>query len=170
MTGSPVEVRRIAADEWREFKSVRLAALAESPAAFGSTREREAAFDDDVWQERARIGSCSEDRAMYLAWSGDLPVGIVGGNRDDDGHVELVAMWVSPDVRGQAVGQRLVSAVLDFARATGTDRLELWVVRGNDPAQRLYETMGFTVTGDFQALPRDPCKDEVRMRHPLSGR
>lgn len=167
MSVAPVEVRRVAAAEWQAFKSVRLAALAESPSAFGSTHEREVAYDDGVWQERARIGSYSADRAMFLAWSDDRPVGIVGGNRDDDGHVELVAMWVSPDARRGAVGQRLVTAVLDFARATGTDRVELWVVRGNDSAQRLYETMGFAVTGDFQPLPSDPCKDEVRMRHPL---
>ncbi len=168
MTAPVAEVRRIGADEWSAFREVRLAALAESPAAFGSTLEREIAFDDDVWQERASIGSCSDDRAMFLAWSGERPVGIVGGHRDDDGHVELVAMWVSSDVRGQAVGQRLVSAVLDFARATGTEWVELWVVRGNDPAQRLYETMGFAVISDVQPLPSDPCKDEVRMRHRLT--
>ena len=168
MNGTLVDVRRVAAEEWPAFKAVRLAALAESPAAFGSTLERELAFEDDIWQERARIGSHSDDRAMFLAWSGDHAVGLVGGNRDDDGHVELVAMWVSPDVRGRAVGQRLVAAVLDFARATSTDRVELWVVTGNEPAQRLYESMGFAVTGDFQPLPNDPCKDEVRMRHPLT--
>ena len=32
-----------------------------------------------------------------------------------------------------------------------------------------HEAMGFAVTGDFQALPSDPCKDEIRMRHPLGG-
>ncbi len=52
MTAPVVEVRRIGADEWSAFREVRLAALAESPAAFGSTLEREIAFDDDVWQER----------------------------------------------------------------------------------------------------------------------
>ena len=89
MNAAPVQIRRVAPDEWQAFKSVRLAALAESPAAFGSTHEREAAFDDEVWRERARIGSDSDDRATFLAWSGDQPVGVVGCNRDDDGHVLL---------------------------------------------------------------------------------
>ena len=167
-TAVPIDVRRIAADEWPSFKSVRLAALAESPAAFGSTLEREVAFGDDVWQERARVAAAADERSLFLAWSDGEPVGIVGGMRDDRGHVELVAMWVSPSVRGQSVGQRLVSAVLEFARAVGASRVELWVVRGNDPAQRLYETMGFTVTGDHQPLPHDPCKDEIRMVHLLA--
>ncbi len=162
-----VRIRRIEADDWLSFKAVRLAALAESPAAFGSTLEREMAFDDDVWQARAHQAAAGVDRALFLAWSGDDPVGIVGGMREGVGPVELVAMWVAPSARGQGVGQQLVSAVIEFAREAGAPRVELWVVRGNDPAQRLYETMGFVVTGDVQALPSDPCKDEVRMVHPL---
>jgi hypothetical protein len=42
--------------------------------------------------------------------------------------------------------------------------VDLWVVRGNDPAQRFYRAMGFRETGDYQLLPSDPCKNEFRMR------
>ncbi len=159
-----IQVRRVRADEWPAYKAVRLDALAESPTAFGSTFEREVAFADEVWQERADAGSSSADRAMFLAWDGDAPAGIVGGMREDDGHIELVSMWVAPSARRDGVGERLVAAVLDFADSTSTERVELWVVRGNDGAQRLYERMGFVVTGDHQPMPRDPCAEEVRMR------
>jgi ribosomal protein S18 acetylase RimI-like enzyme len=37
------------------------------------------------------------------------------------------------------------------------------VTHGNDRAQRFYERTGFTVTGDVQPLPSDPCKNEIRM-------
>jgi hypothetical protein len=32
---------------------------------------------------------------------------------------------------------------------------------------RLYEATGFRLTGDYQPLPSDPCKDELRMRRAL---
>jgi GNAT superfamily N-acetyltransferase len=81
--------------------------------------------------------------------------------------VELVSMWTSAAVRGAGIGRRLVDAVIDWARQTGADRVDLWVTRGNDAAAQLYESIGFEVTGDHQPLPSDPCKDEVRMRLPL---
>ena len=57
----------------------------------------------------------------------------------------------------------LVGAVLDWAAAAGARTVGLWVTRGNDRALRFYERAGFTVTGDVQPLPSDPCKDEIRM-------
>ena len=65
--------------------------------------------------------------------------------------------------RGRGVGERLVETVIDHAAG---GELLLWVTRGNDNAQRLYERCGFVVTTETQALPSDPCKEEVRMRRP----
>jgi hypothetical protein len=41
--------------------------------------------------------------------------------------------------------------------------VELWVTRGNVGAENLYRVMGFVETGDYQPLPSDPCKEELRM-------
>lgn len=40
---------------------------------------------------------------------------------------------------------------------------ELWVTRSNDSALALYQRAGFALTGDYQPLPSDPCRDELRM-------
>ena len=75
-------------------------------------------------------------------------------------------MWTNPAARRTGTGRLLVQAVLDWSAATGAHTVGLWVTRGNEPAQRLYEAMGFTETGDFQPLPSDPCQDELRVsRH-----
>jgi hypothetical protein len=42
--------------------------------------------------------------------------------------------------------------------------VDLWVTRGNDPAQGFYRAMGFRGTGDYLPLPSDPCKNELRQR------
>ena len=49
-----MEVRRAQEADWRELRELRLRALAEAPDAFASTLEREAAFPDDVWRQRAQ--------------------------------------------------------------------------------------------------------------------
>ncbi len=70
-------------------------------------------------------------------------------------------MWTDPAARSTGVGRALVDEVV--AWATG-ESVQLWVTQGNSAAQRLYESCGFVLTGDYQPLPSDPCKDEVRMR------
>lgn len=159
-----ITVRRVRADEVEAYKRVRLAALADSPSAFGSTYEREVVLTDDEWAARV-AGSCTGDaRATFLALDGDEVVGLVGGYRDFGDVTELISMWTDPRARRSGAGRALVNAVLDHARATGASAVELWVTTGNDPAQRLYESMGFEITGDVKPHPNDPCANETRMR------
>ncbi|MEZ5248086.1 MAG: hypothetical protein R2713_02390 [Ilumatobacteraceae bacterium] len=69
-------VRRITADEFPALRAVRIAALTDSPAAFGSTLDREVAFTDDIVEasaprrrRRATSGSpCSPGTGRR--WSG----------------------------------------------------------------------------------------------------
>jgi ribosomal protein S18 acetylase RimI-like enzyme len=77
-------------------------------------------------------------------------------------------MWTAPEARRHRIASALVDAVVEFAAGAGAERMELWVTRGNEPALRLYERCGFTLTSDHQPLPSDPCKDEVRMVRPLT--
>ncbi len=167
-----IEIRRVGPDDVAALREVRLAALLDAPAAFGSTYAREVAFADAEWVDRTERASQGPERSMFLAWDGGVPVGIVGGFHAglDPSVVDLVAMWTAPTHRRSGVGRMLVSAVLDWATASGASTVELGVTRGNDPAQRLYESFGFAVTGDYHPLPSDPCKDELRMRLVLGAR
>lgn len=171
MSRVAIEIRRIRPEEADVLKQLRIAALTDRPDAFGSTLEREVGFGDDLWNERAANASSGSLRSLFLAWREDEAVGIVGGMREspDDGVIELVSMWTSPTVRRTGVGRRLAEAIIDWADQTDADRLELWVTRGNDSAQRLYESLGFHVTDEHQPLPSDPCREEVRMRRRIGG-
>jgi GNAT superfamily N-acetyltransferase len=163
-----VTVRRLVPDEWRELRRIRLAALSESPSAFGSTYAQDAALTESDW--RGRLEPDSSRGAVFGAHlpgaTGTL-VGLSGGYVDDPpaagGTVELVSMWVSPDVRGLRVGQALVAAVLAWARAQGAERVHLWVTEGNLSAERLYQRCGFLGTGETAPLPSDPRRTEIGM-------
>jgi len=157
-----ITTRRVRPDDVHALKRVRLAALLDTPSAFAMTHEEESGYPDDRWATSAVERSAGREHATFFAFDGDDVVGLVGGHRlDGDQGIELVSMWTSPTARGKGVGAALVDCVVEWAAG---ETVELWVTRGNDSAQRLYERCGFVETGDFQPLPSDPCKDETRMR------
>ncbi len=160
-----IVVRRVRPDEAETLRGVRLAALADSPSAFGSTYAGEMLLTTEDWAGRARGASIGSERAMFLAVADEDVVGLAGGYRPGPAPevVELVSMWTDPSVRRAGVGRRLVTAVLEWAAATGATEVQLWVTRGNTAAEVLYRSMGFAETGDHQPLPSDPCRDETRM-------
>lgn len=167
----PIEIRRIRADDVEPYRSIRLAALRADPTAFGSTLERELAFNPTLWEERCVAASSGNTNAMFLAWRGGTPVGIVGGFEfDQPGTIDLVSMWVAPEARRRALGRQLVAAVTTWAESSSAARVELWVTRGNDAARALYRDMGFVdvdLEDPIEAAsvgPLDPCRDEDRMR------
>jgi ribosomal protein S18 acetylase RimI-like enzyme len=156
-----VRVRRVAPHEWRSLRSIRLAALQDSPYAFASTYEREAAWDDDAW--RRSFGRV----AWFLAWDGDEPVGVAAGLPEegappDERHV--ISLWVAPHRRRCGVATALYRAVADWGRREGARSLVLWVTEGNEAAHRMYRKLGFVPTGERQPLPSDPSRWEQKLR------
>ena len=162
-----VAIRRIRAGEGALLKRVRLSALADTPSAFGSTLEAEQAMTDEQWVGRAVAGSDGALRTTFLAEEDGEVVGLAGGYRPvpESDVVELVSMWTAPGQRRRGTGRGLVEAVLGWAAATGANGVSLWVTEGNAAALGLYESCGFTLTGERQPLPSDLSRIELRMRH-----
>ena len=166
-----VAVRRVQPGDGPRLRDIRLRALADAPSAFASTYEQEQARTAQEWEEAATRYATSNTHATFVAMAGGRWVGIVGAFHQDHrpGHVELVSMWTDPAYRRRGVATALVGHALTWAEQTGAEQVGLWVTRGNDAAIRLYETLGFTPTGEYQPLPSDPCKGELRMTRPLRG-
>jgi len=64
--------------------------------------------------------------------------------RDRAGFIHDVV--VSPDVRAQGVGTRLLEAASEWLIAHGAPRIMLWTAERNPGAQRLFERVGFRRT------------------------
>ena len=142
-----VEVRRVRPDEWRALRDTRLRALQDAPEAFATRFEEARVRPDEWWVDWAARSAVGESQAMFLAWEGGEPLGIVGTFVAEDGRRWLIAMWTDPAARGRGVGRALVEATAAFARAAGSDRLFLQVLEGNDTAASLYRTCGFEDVG-----------------------
>jgi ribosomal protein S18 acetylase RimI-like enzyme len=170
VTVAVVKIRQVRPDEWREYRAIRLSALADSPDAFGSSLAGEQVLSDDRWQQRVDGGGPDEHRVLFVAvdeigaW-----IGLAGTYSPADlgADVELISMWVAPAGRGRGTGESLVRFVLNWAQGRGLATVGLWVTSTNDGAYRLYERCGFTDTGERQPLPSNPALDEVRMLYKL---
>ncbi|MGI9623320.1 MAG: GNAT family N-acetyltransferase [Acidimicrobiales bacterium] len=135
------EIRKLTTDQWPVWRDVRLRALEEDPAAFGSTLADWSGSGDskERWSERL-----DNVAANFVAFLPGGPVGQVSGGRtEQSAHVELMSMWVAPEARGTGVGDALVEAVERWARELGAESVALSVKVDNRPAIRLYERKGF---------------------------
>lgn len=144
---SDVVVRDARVEDWEAWRALRLRALRDTPSAFGSTYEREAAFRDDHWKTRL----ADPDGAKVLAFVGDTAVGMGGGFQDLPGWLHVVAMWTDPAFRGHGVGAAVLRQVCAWAADRGL-KVHLDVTVGNDAARRLYERSGFEATGEIEPL------------------
>lgn len=76
-------VRRVRADEGPVLKTVRLAALADAPSAFGSSYAAEVDQPDDHWTSRAELGAAGERSVTFFAVVDGSVVGLVAAYRPD---------------------------------------------------------------------------------------
>jgi len=154
-----IEIRQATEDEWQTLRRVRLDALLDAPYAFGSTYERDAAFDEATWRSRL---SNPENPTFFALIDGEV-VGM-DGVWTNDGETNLVAMWVAPRARRAGVAAALTHAVIDWAAARGVRQVVLGVAQNNDAARRLYEKLGFTFTGEAEPLMSDPSQLVLEMK------
>ncbi|MGA2824926.1 MAG: GNAT family N-acetyltransferase [Streptosporangiaceae bacterium] len=143
-------VTRLGEADWRIWRDVRLAALADAPAAFGATREEEQAIQEDGWRAMVR------DAAIFVAAAGGTAVGAVAGlYRASAQERGLGAMWVAPQWRRRGVAALLAATVIAWARSEGAARVGLWVPGDNAGARRFYEHQEFRATGRRRPFPGD---------------
>lgn len=139
---STVRIRCLRPEEGLQWKPLRLAMLAESPEAFGSSLEQTVRQPDDFFVERAR-----SVHTLILSKDG-CDLGTVGAMPDlKEGErtksYRLISLWVHPGARRQGLGQALVRAAEADILALGGRLVSLEVMPGNGPALTFYEALGY---------------------------
>jgi [ribosomal protein S18]-alanine N-acetyltransferase len=105
-------------------------------------------------------------RSAFVANADGVVVGFSVGKLVA-GVCELESMAVACEARGRGMGAALVTAVTDWARANGADRIELEVRALNARAIRLYERAGLCREGLRTGYYHSPDEDAVLMGAPL---
>ena len=101
-------------------------------------------------------------RAAFVADGGGEVIGFSVGKLVA-GVCELESMAVDCEARGRGIGAALITAVTDWARANGADRIELEVRASNARAIRLYERAGLCREGLRTGYYHSPDEDAVLM-------
>ncbi len=95
---------------------------------------------------------------FWSAWIGGELAGIAALKSIDAERGELKSMRVDDRFRGSGVGRALLRHLIAEARRSGMT--SLWLETGSPddfvPAQRLYESEGFTRYGPFEGYTDDP--------------
>lgn len=121
--------------------------------------ELEAACFSQPWNEATFREYASHPDICYLtAWDGERLVGNCGV-RNIVGEGEITNVAVAADYRGQGLAQRLLKALLDRGTQMGITAFTLEVRDGNEPAIRLYESLGFVQEGLRRNFYENPKED-----------
>ena len=144
------EIRVLAADDVEEYSRLRLEALEREPAAFSASPETHRALSVD--ELKTRIGPTAHGNFLIGAFVDSKLSGMVGFFRDPNmklrhkGHVWSV--YVTAAARGQGVGRKLMTALLERAAATdGIEQVVLSVSTTQTAAVQLYLSLGFQSFG-----------------------
>jgi ribosomal protein S18 acetylase RimI-like enzyme len=95
-------------------------------------------------------------------------------------HISMV--FVHPAAQRTGIGHALLVHLIDIARTTGRQRVDVWTAEANGPARKLYERVGMTLTGRTEpgryrlhlqygmrvgrADPAPPARDSRHARRP----
>lgn len=157
-------VRRIWADEGPTLRTVRLAALASDPLAFGSTFQEEEPRPAGHWAQRAEAGATTgTDAIFFIADPEAAPYGMVGAFTHE-GSRYLWGMWVAPERRGQRAGEALLDAVLEWCRQNpGEKPVRLDVNPSQIAALKMYQRHGFRRSAEDRPLGHHPPATKLPM-------
>ncbi len=150
-----VTIRRLHSGEVDLFKHIRLTSLQDAPYAFGSNYDSAMRRSAESWREQAESTTQGSDRATFIAFAEDVPIGIAALYRlegqADTG--ELLQFWVSPEYRGTSVARDLMDTVVKWASENHFRRIIAGVTRGNGRALKFYNKKGFSVLDE--SIPMD---------------
>jgi ribosomal protein S18 acetylase RimI-like enzyme len=162
-----ISIRQLTPGDAASYRSIRLAGLKQHPEAFGSTFEAE--FTKPLAWFFDRLSSSQ----VFGAFRGTEILGIAGfavrGGQKEAHKGLLWGMYVRPNARGTGVAQRLIEAIIAFARPR-VELIQLSVVVGNEKARRLYTRLGFVEYGiEKNSLKYDSkYYDEILMAKELA--
>jgi ribosomal protein S18 acetylase RimI-like enzyme len=168
MSPSPIQIRQLTAADAESFRELRLEGLRLNPEAFGSTYE----FEKD--QPLERYTGWLTNSTVFGAFQNSQLIGTASFTQVTglkDSHKGLLrAMYVRPNHRRSGAGRQLVQAVIELARQR-VEQLQLSVVSTNQPAFRLYQSVGFRQYGlEKNALKHNGLySDEILMSLDLTS-
>ena len=130
----------------------------------GQIAELEKICFSDPWSEKSIASELDSRLSLWLVvMDGETVVGYVG-SQSVLGETDMMNIAVSPNYRRQGIAEKLVVELIEKLREKGNHSLMLEVRSSNDPAQKLYEKLGFEQVGRRKNYYRNPKEDALILR------
>ena len=141
-------IRELLDSDGSEYRTLRLRALREHPAAFASSYELNRDRPVEAFADRLRKTSDSPDAFILGCFAEGSLVGTIGLQREEGlkrmHWAWIFGMHVAVEHQGKGYGRALLGAALERARQMpGLELVSLRVERTNEPAKGLYASAGF---------------------------
>jgi ribosomal protein S18 acetylase RimI-like enzyme len=168
MSRNSIQIRQLTPADAESFRELRLEGLRLNPEAFGSTYE----FEKD--QPLTRYTGWLTNSTVFGAFQNSHLIGTASFTQlsglKDSHKGFLRAMYVRPTHRRSGAGRQLVQAIIELARQK-VEQVQLSVVSTNQPALRLYHSLGFRQYGlEKNALKHNGLySDEILMSLDLTA-
>ena len=118
----------------------------------------------DPWSEKSIASELENPLSVWLvAVDGGQLIGYVG-SQTVLGETDMMNLAVAPEARRQGTGRALVLALVDALTEKGSHSLMLEVRVSNTPAQKLYESLGFSQVGRRPKYYVNPKEDALILR------
>lgn len=143
-----MKIRQLHPQDAEAYLTIRLKALQNNPEAFGSSYAEEK--DQPVEKYIRRFQS--NDSITLGAFVDEQLIGVVTLVREGliklQHRATIMAMYVSTEQRGLGIGKSLMAEIIQKANDwVGVEQVYLTVVTANEPAKKLYASLGFEVFG-----------------------
>jgi RimJ/RimL family protein N-acetyltransferase len=117
------------------------------PLCFSSTYDSALRRSAESWQEQAERTTSGRDRATFIAFSDDQPIGIAALYRIEDQVAtgEVLQVWVHPNHRGTALAWNLMDSLISWAKENNFHRILAAVTKENPRALKFYTKYGFSL-------------------------
>jgi RimJ/RimL family protein N-acetyltransferase len=162
-----ISIRRIRIGESDLFKRIRLASLQEAPYAFTSTYESATRRSAESWREQADNSARGSDRATFLVFSDNAPIGIAALYRlpDETEAGEMIQVWINPEHRRKHIGLKLMDSVFHWARENRFRIVKVKIIKGNNGALGFYKKFGFAIVdeGSTDGIDEMALQREVKL-------
>jgi ribosomal protein S18 acetylase RimI-like enzyme len=143
-----MEIRLLEPKDALNYKELRLEALKSHPEAFSSSYDEEKELPHEYFESRLNF----EHFFTFGAFAETKLIGVVTLILETKTKIKhrahIVAMYVDPEKRNSGIGRALLSATIKKAKEIEEiEQIYLTVTSSNDPAKKLYQSLGFKTYG-----------------------
>ncbi|TWT01009.1 GNAT family N-acetyltransferase [Planomicrobium sp. CPCC 101079] len=149
-----MNIRILSIEDAQAYHALRLEALKNAPEAFATRLEDALERPVEATEKNLALASA----VTFGAFVEGKLVGNATISRNTSAKMShrasAVAVYVTPEARGQGTARLLMKELLRYAENwNGLERVDLAVASRNEPAKRLYTSLGFETYGvDRQAM------------------